>query len=280
MTGARGEGRAFWKMSGSGNDFVVFDARDGGGAEWREPEAIARLCDRRRGVGADGVVFLERADGAGAFRMTYFNSDGSRASMCGNAALCTTRLATELGVVSDSGFAFDSDAGAVDARIRDGQPEVDLAPVRDRVARVAAIEPVGDETQIGFAVAGVPHVVVLCADVATVDLASRGAALRRHAAFGPAGANANFVSREDAGGWAMRTFERGVEGETLACGTGAIACAAVITAWGLAAAESVVLRTRSGLALTVRFRSGPGGVLLPSLRGEGRIVYHGTLGEI
>ena len=280
MTAAGGRLRTFWKMTGSGNDFVFFDARDGRGHEWGNPGAIARLCDRRRGVGADGVVLLEPGEGPTAFRMAYFNSDGSRASMCGNAALCSTRLATELGVASGAGFTFDSDAGRVEARIRDGQPEIDLAPLGERVARVPAVEPAGDELRVGFAVAGVPHVVVLCGDVSAVDLVGRGAALRRHPAFGSAGANANFVSRDARGEWAMRTFERGVEGETLACGTGAIASAALIVAWGLAAADSIVLRTGSGLPLGVRFQGTADGGVVPSLRGEGRIVYHGTLGEL
>ena len=281
MSASAGASRAFWKMSGSGNDFVFFDARADRVAEWREPGAIARLCDRRQGVGADGVVFLEPGEGASAFRMAYFNSDGTRASMCGNAALCSTRLATELGLASRSGFTFDSDVGRVDARIQSGKPEVDLAPVRDRVAWVAAVEPAEGETGVGFAVAGVPHVVVLCRDVERVDVAARGAALRHHPAFGSAGANANFVARDASGAWAMRTFERGVEGETLACGTGAVASAALISGWGLATEESVVLRTRSGLPLAVRFRPGAvEGALVPSLRGEGRVVYHGTLGEL
>ncbi|CAA9481349.1 MAG: Diaminopimelate epimerase, partial [uncultured Solirubrobacteraceae bacterium] len=125
-----------------------------------------------------------------------------------------------------------------------------------------------------------PQVVVLCGDVSVVDLVGRGTALRRHPAFGSAGANANFVSRDARGEWAMRTFERGVEGETLACGTGAIASAALIVAWGLAAADPVVVRTRSGLPLGVRFQGTADGGVVPSLRGEGRIVYHGTLGEL
>ena len=276
---AGGDERRFWKMTGSGNDFVFFDARRGALAALQTPAAITGLCDRRRGVGADGVVFLEPGASAGArFRMAYYNSDGSRASMCGNAALCSTRLATELGAGSPDGFVFDSDVGPVYARLREGRPEVDLAPVRDLAPDVAAVRPLAGEQRIGFALAGVPHLVALCDDAGLVPLEERGASLRRHPAVGPAGANANFISRDRGGRWRMRTFERGVEGETLACGTGAVASAALITRWGLAdAADAVALTTASGLVVEVRFRVTADGAVLPSLSGEGRVVFEGTL---
>jgi diaminopimelate epimerase len=270
-------GRRFWKMSGSGNDFVFFDARDWHREFLDEPGAIQRLCDRRLGVGADGVVFLERAPAPARFRMAYFNSDGSRASMCGNAALCSTRLAVELGAVPADGFVFESDAGRVHARLRDGSPEVDLAAVRD-VEPDLAVDRSGGEVRIGFAIAGVPHVVVLCNDVDSVPLMERAPSLRHAAVLGPGGANANFVSPDGRGGWRMRTFERGVEGETLACGTGAVACAAVLRAWELAPREGTVLTTRSGRPLGVSFTADDSGP--SSLRGEGRIVYEGALREL
>ncbi len=268
-------------MSGSGNDFVCFDARSDGLATRREAAAIVRLCDRRQGVGADGVVFLERGSVGSSFRMVYYNSDGSQASMCGNAALCSTRLAVELGAAPPNGFVFDADAGPVRARLRDGQPEVELAPVRQITPDVDAIPRAVGEERLGFAVAGVPHLVVLCADAGAVPLTARGAALRHDASLGAPGANANFVSRDSRGGWRMRTFERGVEGETLACGTGAVASAALLQKWGLASAGgSVELATASGLPLGVRLRSAADGSLVPSLSGEGRIVFEGDLREL
>ena len=280
MTSPEERGQPFWKMTGSGNDFVFFDDRDGRNHAWRAPAAIARLCDRRRGVGADGVVFIESTAGAAAFRMSYYNSDGSRASMCGNAALCSTRLATDLGLGPAAGFDFDTDAGPVSARMRDGRPEIDLPGVRGLQPVLAGVSPEGDESRIGFATAGVPHVVVLCADADGVDVARRGGTLRRHGALGAAGANANFVSRDDGERWSIRTYERGVEAETLACGTGAIAAAALIEAWGLGGRPTVELRTRSGLSLEVRFGDSraPDGVA--SLRGEGRLVYDGVLRQL
>lgn len=274
----RATGQSFWKMSGSGNDFVFFDARATPHSELRCAVALRRLCDRRRGIGADGVVFLESAsDPELSFRMVYFNSDGSRASMCGNAALCCTGLATTIGLAAPEGFAFESDAGRVAARVNDGVPEVDLPAVRGLTAD-AAIEPEAGERRIGYAVVGVPHLVVLCDDVAQVPLGRRGPALRRHAAVGNDGANANFVSALGDGAWRMRTFERGVEAETLACGTGAAACAAVLSSWDAAARDGANLVTASECVLSVRFGGGAGSV--PSLRGEGRVVFAGELCEL
>lgn len=279
-------GRAFWKLSGSGNDFVVFDVRgDARSAELlARSEHVRRLCARGTGVGADGVVLIadavDRAGGTNAdlaFRMIYFNADGSRGEMCGNAALCSTRLAAELGLRPERGIRFLTDSGVVSARLVDGQPEIDLAPVTDvRESFQAALEP--GEHRIGFGGVGVPHLVVLCDAVDAVDVNRRGAALRHHPAL-PAGANANFVSRDPAGGWRIRTFERGVEGETLACGTGATATGILLERWGEAPGGQVELRTRSGQTLTVTTGAGPDG-WRPSLRGPARLVFEGTLAEL
>ena len=131
---------------------------------------------------------------------------------------------------------------------------------------------------MGFSVAGVPHLVVRVDDVSTVDVVGRGRPLRSHPAAGPAGANVNFVSPNGSGGWRIRTFERGVEGETLACGTGAVASAVHLAVSG-ESGEAVSLTTRSGAELRVRL-SRSGGGWLPSLSGEARIVFEGRLGEI
>ena len=273
---APGSGRAFWKMSGSGNDFVVFDARTIDPGRLAEPAAIRALCARRTGVGADGVVFLEPwADGD--FRMRYYNADGSRASMCGNAALCISRLAVELGAGPAAGFRFATDAGILTGRIRDGLPEVDLGAVGD-LRPYVDLDLGPGESRAGFAVAGVPHAVILCDDADRVALAERGAMVRWHNAF-PDGANANFVS-PSGNGWRMRTFERGVEGETLACGTGAIASAAVLAAWeGREEGGVTRILTSSGLTLEVRLER-EGSSWRASLRGSAAIVFRGTLAEV
>lgn len=267
-------GRRFYKMSGSGNDFIVFDSRDGGVEHLASPNVIRRLCDRRQGIGADGVVFIEPSTGA-SLLMKYFNSDGSRGAMCGNAALCVTRLAARLGAAPASGMTIESDDGLVASRLVADRPEIELPSVRQIQGETPGrLSP--RERKLGYAVVGVPHVVVLCDDVERVDVAGRGAELRRAAWTGDEGANVNFVSRAGEA-WAIRTFERGVEAETLACGTGAVAAATLLQLWGLSGPETA-LRTRSGCVLEVALRS-DGGTILPRLRGEGRLVFEGRLEE-
>lgn len=267
--------RRFYKMSGSGNDFAVFDCREGDIRDLAEPSRIRRLCDRRQGIGADGVVIVQpsaRAD----LLMKYFNSDGSEGAMCGNAALCVTRLAAQLGLANSGGMTLETDDGVLQSRLVGDRPEIDLAPLRE-LRETADGRPESGERRMGYAVAGVPHVVVLCDDVGRIDVVARGSVLRRAAWTGPAGANVNFVS-QGASQWAMRTFERGVEAETLACGTGAVATATLLRAWGLAGAQTA-LRTRSGCTLEVGLRDAEGSVL-PRLRGEGRLVFEGLLAEV
>lgn len=268
-------GRPFYKMSGSGNDFVFFDARDEPAGALETPEMIDKLCARGLGVGADGVVFLERSTRADV-ALRYFNRDGTLADLCGNASLCTTRLATELGAVDPKGFRLETGSGVLQARIRDGLPEIDLAPVRDVAAEVANVRRLPNETHLGFALAGVPHVVIACHSVAQADVAGRGAALRNDPAFRD-GANVNFVEKSAKGAWRYRTYERGVEAETLACGTGAVAAAVLLKEWDLAQ-DSVDLLTSSGRTLQVTLRR-TGDAWTPSLRGEGRLVFSGRLAE-
>lgn len=272
-------GRDFVKMSGSGNDFVFFDARTVPAGALETTGRIGAICARGTGIGADGVVFLERDDQTD-FSIRYFNADGSLASLCGNASLCSARLAAELGVASGEGMRFRTGAGVLTARMRNGLPEIDLPPLSTVEPGVPAIAPEAGEQRIGYAVAGVPHLVILSDDVELAELERRGPPLRRHRTL-PDGANVNWVSPLPEGGWAIRTFERGVEGETLACGTGAVASAVLLTVWKEAdpAAGPVRLRTRSGRTLEVSLRQ-EGSLWLPSLRGEGRIVFRGSLDEV
>jgi len=270
-------------MTGSGNDFVFLDGRTTSPSDW-PLERIVRVCARRTGVGADGLVILRPA-GLGRVSMSFFNADGSRGAMCGNAALCATRLAARLGLVSDIDMVLETDAGAFATRC-EGKVDQARLNLPDFAAPVSmpeiALHP--GEQGAWFTIVGVPHVVVLVDDARAVDLGNRGAELRSHPAVGPDGANANFVSR--AGGrsgsetavWAMRTFERGVEGETLACGTGAVAVAATLAA--LEEAEPPMeIRTRSGQLLTVDLRIHLNQVTDVWLGGEGRLVYEGELGS-
>ena len=264
--------RQFFKMTGSGNDFVFFDARDGGVAGADEPERIRALCGRGTGIGADGVVLLETESAPGIdFGIRYFNADGALAELCGNASLCSVALARRLGI-GEGELRFRTGSGVLTGRLDGGMPEIDIGVVRDLEPEVGVACADG-EHRIGFARVGVPHLVIRCDDVERVDVAGRGRTLRWTPTL-PEGANANFVSGS-AGHWRIRTFERGVEGETLACGTGAVATAAVLRAWALDG-DDVALETRSGKTLRVRLRE-ESGAIQARLRGEGRLVFTGIL---
>jgi diaminopimelate epimerase len=265
-------------MSGSGNDFVVFDSRGAGsGADALErPEAIQALCSRGTGVGADGVVFVAEPRRAGAsVAMRYYNSDGSRGAFCGNATLCVTRLAAELGLARHGEVVIEIDGGVVPARLGADGPEIDLPTVVDVSTSVDVLDLAPGESRMGFALAGVPHLVVRCGDVEAVDVVERGRALR-NSSYRTEGMNVNFVSGR-AGDWKIRTYERGVEDETLACGSGAISAAILLSRWS-EGGDSTSLVTRSGRALTVRLRR-EGEGWRPTLAGEGRIVFTGELPE-
>jgi diaminopimelate epimerase len=268
-------GRPFFKMSGSGNDFVVVDARFEPPGRLAEPAVIQSVCARGTGVGADGIVFLEK-DEVAAVRLTYLNADGSRAELCGNATLCTTRLAVELGAAPPSGFQIATDSGTVDARLVDGVAEIDLQPVTRVDPDYSGIVPADAEQRIGYVEVGVPHLVIVTTDVETVDVVGRGRPLRRHQSL-PRGANVNFLSPAGDDTWRMRTYERGVEAETLACGSGAVGSAILLSEWGLASGP-VEVATSSGRRLRVRLRR-ESSAWLPSLSGEARIVYEGRLAE-
>ena len=274
--GVRVEGQRFYKMTGSGNDFVVFNATAGSVSHLENEEAIRSLSARGTGVGADGVVFLEKS-GEGNVRMRYYNSDGSEAALCGNASLCSTRLAVDLGLAQGGGFVLHTAAGSLKARIRDGLPEVDLEPVDDVRTDASDLGRRPGEARLGYACAGVPHVVVEIPNIESADVTGRGSELRNHPALAD-GANVNFVSRRPDGAFTYRTYERGVEGETLACGTGAVATAILLSSWGESGKETT-LWTRSALPLTVSLRR-ENNSWLPSLRGEGRIVFEGMIRDL
>lgn len=269
-------GRSFYKLSGSGNDFIFVDARKEPAGRLEDPSVVDALCARGTGVGADGIVFVEPpGDLGGRFSIRYLNRDGSLALLCGNASLCSVSLAAELGIVAaGEDFEFATGAGLVRGRMGAQGPEIDLQPIAD-LQPATPFEPRPGERRIGFVMVGVPHVVVLCDDVGAVDVVGRGRSIR-HDPWLSSGANVNFVAR-DGSGWSLRTYERGVEAETLACGTGAVATAALLAAWGQSG-DVTSVRTRSGLTLSVTLRRGISGIT-PTLGGEGRIVFRGELAD-
>jgi len=273
----------FFKMTGSGNDFVLLDGRATDPSSWTA-ERIAAVCDRRRGVGADGLVILTpdpALDGSGApvVGMRYHNADGSEAALCGNATLCSTRLAARLGLAPAAGMSLRTGAGLLATRCL---AEGELAEMRfpDIVLPegVAGIRSAAGEHWIRFLVAGVPHVVVRVDDVSAVDVESRGRELRHHFWVGAEGANANFVSPPTGAAerWSIRTFERGVEGETLACGTGTVASALALRLAGEIELP-VGFTSRGGSPLGVRARLESGWARDVWLAGEGKLVFEGRL---
>ena len=214
----------FYKMSGSGNDFIMLDGRIEAPSRWPADRTRA-ICDRRLGVGADGLVILS-PEGAGQVRMTFFNCDGSLASMCGNAALCSTRLAGRLELAPPGEIELLTGAGSFPVRCLDPDSIAALnLPDFDVPKPLKGIRLAPGEMEISLATVGVPHLIVLVEDLDRVDLTHRGRELRFDPLAGPAGANVNFVGSRpnNDGAWPVRTYERGVEGETLACGTGAVA---------------------------------------------------------
>jgi len=268
-------GTRFFKMTGSGNDFVMLDGRHTTVAAW-PAEAIVALCDRRMGVGADGVVILT-PEPENHVRMDFWNCDGSRADMCGNAALCSTRLAAALGMALADGMRLVTRAGTFPTRCR---PEGEWAelnlPDFDLPAAPAGLPLAPGESAPTLATVGVPHLVLTVEDLEALDLMDRGRTLRFHQAVGPAGANVNFVAPDGQGRWCLRTYERGVEGETLACGTGAVAAGVALAAAGRVALP-LDLVTRSGRLLRIQATLKGGRATEVWLAGEGRMVFRGEL---
>lgn len=275
-------GLSFVKMTGSGNDFVFFDGRTTPIDLVTQPEAIKAICNRYNGIGADGLVVLEPLQEEADVRVHYYNSDGTAADLCGNATLCSTAISAQWGITSASGMRLATGAGLINSRI-DGLPAIALQPITDIRPDMPIAPATAQGRRVGFAVAGIPHLVILCEDADAVDVAGAGPALRRHEATGPAGANVNWVSPRPDGSWRYRTFERGVEGETLACGTGAVATAVLLRSWGLSDGATTTIRTSSGRDVEVDLEplTAPDGRSLegfrPILRGEGRVVFRGEI---
>jgi diaminopimelate epimerase len=264
---------SFAKMSGSGNDFIVVDNRDGVIDETDLPDFIRQVCRRKMSVGADGFILIERSDNAD-FRWRFFNSDGSKAEMCGNGARCVARFARVNGIAGEN-LTFEAETGIVHGRVDGDRAKVKMPdPSELRLDYSVALK--DGPLTLSSVNTGVPHVVVLRPDVDDMEVVPVGREIRYHKVFAPAGTNVNFVSQIKAGKLAIRTYERGVEDETLACGTGCIA-AALVTACKLNWNSPVHLRTRSGEILTIYFANDDGVFSDIYLEGDARIIYTGRL---
>ncbi|MBA3345007.1 MAG: diaminopimelate epimerase [Gemmatimonadales bacterium] len=264
-----------YKMTGSGNDFVMLDGRSTQPDQWPATR-VAALCDRRNGVGADGLVILT-PDAPGTVRMTYWNADGSRAAMCGNAALCSARLSLYLEMASGGDLCLLTEAGVVRAHCEPGgeRAEVNFPDV-ELPAELPGLPVGAGERWLEFALVGVPHLVVRVNDIERIDI-GRGRILRHDPRLGDAGANVNFIAppADRAGPWLIRTYERGVEAETLACGTGTVASAISLAARSEASLP-ICFRTRGGPELTVRAELREGRAINVWLGGQGRLVFRGV----
>jgi diaminopimelate epimerase len=270
-----------YKMSGSGNDFILIDNRRKIVSGLDPGRLAASLCRHRLSVGGDGLILLEAPRLRKThFRWRLFNADGSEAEMSGNGGRCAARLAYLLGIAPKK-MVFETLAGPVRAevfesgRTKEAMVKIEMPAPKD--LRLEVKIPVEGRTYVGhFLNTGVPHTVLFVEDLDSSDVVRLGRAIRYHAFFQPAGTNVNFVSLQKPGSIRMRTYERGVEDETLACGTGAVATALVAGALGRGSSPTSLIQ-KSGVSLRVYYRWDGAGFSEVFLEGDARMVYAGTV---
>lgn len=259
----------FWKMVAAGNDFVVVDNRETIIA--KAPAVAREVCDRHQGIGADGLLLIENSK-KGDYRMRIFNADGSEAEACGNGFRCVARFAHER-----LGFGrtqrFESLSGLITAEVRGEKVRVRLAEPSGWTDR-EEIEVRGRKLHYYFVNTGVPHTVIFVEGISEIPVETLGSEIRHHPQFRPHGTNVDFVEVTGPHSAALRTYERGVESETLACGTGAAASGLVSARIGLVR-PPVEVKTRSGELLTVDFSEKENPPQKVTLEGEGRFVFEG-----
>lgn len=264
---------SFTKMNGAGNDFVLLDNRDS--ALRLEPPTIALLCDRHRGVGADGVLVVEPPANGADFRMRYYNADGGEAEMCGNGARCFARFARKITGLDQEEISFETPAGLIGARYHGDLVEISMSdPHAHR--RPEILEVNGRPLEVHFLNTGVPHAVVFVDNIETVAVVADGSALRHHPAFSPKGTNANFVQSLAPSHIAIRTYERGVEDETLACGTG-VCAAAILHHLRTGDSSPISVLVRGGDTLRVGFEKTDTGFTSVTLTGPADFVFDGSI---
>jgi diaminopimelate epimerase len=262
----------FTKMNGAGNDFVLIDNRTG--EHKFSSGRVASICDRHRGVGADGLLLVEPAVGKADFRMRYYNSDGGEAEMCGNGARCFARFVNKItGAFSE--VRFETPAGIIEAETDNGLVTLRMSPPQDFLLR-RTLEIGGVKLSTHSVNTGVPHVVTFVDDLDSTPVEQWGAEIRFHPAFAPNGTNANFIKEIEPGKIAIRTYERGVEAETLACGTGVTAAGLIYAALS-DAASPVRLLVRGGDWLEVGFRRTGSSFEDVTLKGPADFVFDGSI---
>ncbi|MCK9240792.1 diaminopimelate epimerase [Desulfocurvus sp.] len=264
---------SFYKMHGSGNDFVLIDNRALRLPREAMPQWARRICRTAFGVGADGLILLDTAPAGSPadYVWDFHNADGSRAAMCGNGSRCAARLAHALGMAGPT-HVLGTDAGPIRARVNPGAGtvRVQLTPPHG-LALGADLDVDGQRHSVHFVDTGVPHAVVFPEGLAGLDVRTLGRALRTHPHFAPAGANVNFARVDAPDAMTLRTYERGVENETYACGTGAAATVLVANALGLVGTE-VRVTTSGGEVLQIGLENGT-----VFLEGPAVVTYQGQM---
>lgn len=253
---------SFFKYQGTGNDFVMIDNRKGAFPK-KSQKLITSLCDRRFGIGADGLILLEE-DETYDFKMVYFNSDGKEGSMCGNGGRCLVAFAKELKLI-DTSTTFMAVDGLHSASIENGIISLKMQDV----------EEIYEKVKYTFLNTGSPHHVQFVDDLENFDVAKKGAKIR-YGIYGESGSNINFVKQLSEASFAVRTYERGVEDETLSCGTGVTAVALAVHHLGVSGLTHINISTLGG-ELSVKFDSTSKGYKNIYLIGPAKLVYKGMI---
>ncbi len=265
----------FYKTSGSGNDFIIIDNRDKVVDEKNLKTFIEKICRRKMSVGADGFILIEESDSVD-FRWRFFNADGNPAEMCGNGARCAARFAY-LNRIAGSKMSFETEAGIVSAKVSNDLVKINIPePAELKTDYLLDLE--SGALKISSINTGVPHVVIVMDRLNNIDVVKLGREIRFHDIFAPAGTNVNFICQNKDDTISIRTYERGVEDETLACGTGAVA-AAIVTAFKFGAKSPVRVITKSGESLYIYHKENNGKYSDVYLEGDARIIYKGELRE-
>jgi len=260
-------------MSGSGNDFILIDNRHGVVDEKGLSQWIASVCRRKHSVGADGLILIEHAKGAD-FKWRFFNADGGEAEMCGNGGRCAARLAYLQGIARER-LRFETRAGTIKAEVTGKRVKLEM-PEPSKIALDYPVQVENETVTVSSVTVGVPHAVIWVDDIDSAPISDMGPAIRYHKQFEPAGTNVNFLQALDDGGFAIRTYERGVEDETLACGTGSVAAALVAAEKDLVQSPGV-LRTKGGEILKIYFEKRENSFCNVFLEGDARVIYEGRL---
>jgi diaminopimelate epimerase len=254
----------FYKYQGTGNDFIMIDNR----LDFFPKDAVAdieKLCDRRFGIGADGLILLEN-DSDTDFRMVYFNSDGNQSSMCGNGGRCLVAFAKSLGMINDKTTFIATDGLHYATILENGHVSLQMKDVSD----------VKIENDYVFLNTGSPHHVAMVNDIQNKDIKKDGATIRYSDLYGKDGSNVNFVSQLGDANFRLRTYERGVEDETLSCGTGATATAIAMHALGNTNSNAIAIEVEGG-KLKVSFEKTNLGYEKVMLEGPATFVFEGEI---